>query len=65
MNKFKPGFSGNPQGRPKGAIGVITRRRALLEAQIPTIVKAINALANYGDKETLTNCLKMAIEIKK
>ena len=65
MNKFKPGFSGNPHGRPKGAIGLMTRRRTYLEAQIPAIVKAINELAIYGDSEALTEFLKTAIEVKK
>jgi hypothetical protein len=61
MNKFKPGTSGNPSGRPKGAIGVITRKRQLLGEYVPAITQATKDLANFGDVEALTNCLKMAI----
>ena len=64
MNKFKPGLSGNPAGRPKGAVGILTKKRQLLGEYVPAIVQATHDLANFGDVEKLTNCLKQAIEIK-
>jgi len=67
MNKFKPGISGNPAGRPKGAIGILTKKRRLLSEYMPVIVEATQEVANIGDVETLTNCLallKKAIERK-
>ncbi len=67
MNKFKPGISGNPAGRPKGAIGILTKKRRLLSEYMPAIVQATQGLASIGDVETLTNglaVLKKAIERK-
>ena len=67
MNKFKPGISGNPAGRPKGAIGILTKKRRLLSEYMPAIVQATQDLANIGDVGTLTNglaVLKKAIERK-
>jgi hypothetical protein len=64
MACFKIGQSGNPAGRPKGAIGVITKRRAALLRHLPEIVIATQDLSRYGDTENLTQCLKMAIEAK-
>jgi len=59
MNKFKPGISGNPAGRPKGAIGILTKKRRLLSVYMPAIVQATQDLASIGDVETLTNCLTL------
>jgi hypothetical protein len=64
MTRFKPGLSGNPTGRKKGAIGLITKKRAVLEAHLPAIVQATKDLVQFGDTETLTNCLRTAIEAK-
>lgn len=64
MTRFKPGQSGNPSGRPKGSISLINRKRELMARHVPEIVQAINNLAVFGDVQTLTNCLRMAIEAK-
>ena len=62
--QYKPGQSGNLAGRPKGAIGLITRKRAVLAGHLPEIVIAVQQLATFGDSAILTKCLRKAIEDK-
>jgi len=62
--RFSVGKSGNPLGRPVGALGTLTKRRAVLVKHLPEIVIAMKQLSNFGDAETLKQRLKMAIEDK-
>ena len=38
---FKPGQSGNPSGRPKGALGVFTRQQKEIEQQLIEAAKEV------------------------
>ena len=64
MTKYHPGVSGNPAGRPKGAIGLITKRRVILESHLPAIVRATQDLAQTGDVRELERCLQNALNDK-
>ena len=46
--KFQPGVSGNPAGRVKGS-GKIAELRAMLEPDIPAILKTVVDNAKDGD----------------
>lgn len=48
MAKYKPGQSGNPNGRPKGS-GVAGKLRKAIADQSPDIVEALIARAKDGD----------------
>ena len=58
---FKPGISGNPNGRPKGSVSVITELKKLLEetpkgekkTQAIQIAEKILDMAKTGDREML------------
>lgn len=47
-SKWKPGISGNPNGRPKGS-GKISLLRASLEENLPQVIAALTVKAKGGD----------------
>ncbi len=49
MTKFTKGQSGNPQGRPPGAVGMVGKLRQSLSRDLPGILKALVARAKEGD----------------
>ena len=57
-NKFKPGESGNPDGRPKGSKDKRTQYRELFEPHADGLIQKAIDLALAGD----TTCLKMCID---
>lgn len=48
MAKFRPGQSGNPQGRPRGTSKAAKLRKAI-EGDLPAIIKAMAEAAKEGD----------------
>lgn len=46
--KWKPGQTGNPRGRPKGA-GEVAKIRATIAAQVPALLKMLAKRALAGD----------------
>jgi len=57
-NKFKPGESGNPDGRPVGSKDKRTQYRELFEPHADALIQKVINLALDGD----TTCLKMCID---
>ncbi len=53
MPKFKPGQSGNPNGRPKGALGRHTLMREALESDLPDLLDVTKAYAMSGDMRAM------------
>lgn len=49
MAKFKPGQSGNPLGKPKGAVSKMTKLRQSIESDLPEILAAVITAAKSGD----------------
>ena len=56
--KFKAGQSGNPKGRPKGALGKATRWRQALEPHGDDLFKVAVDHALSGDMQALKLCLE-------
>lgn len=56
--KFKAGQSGNPAGRPKGALGKATRWREALEPHGDELFKVAVEHALDGDMQALKLCLE-------
>lgn len=56
--KFKAGTSGNPAGRPKGALGRATRWREALEPHGDDLFKVAVQHALDGDMQALKLCLE-------
>ena len=56
--KFKAGQSGNPAGRPKGALGKATRWREALEPHGDDLFKVAVDHALSGDMTALKLCLE-------
>lgn len=56
--KFKKGQSGNPAGRPKGALGKATKWRLALEPHGDELFKTAVAHALSGDMAALKLCLE-------
>jgi hypothetical protein len=55
---FKPGQSGNPAGKPKGARNKTTlAMEAILEADAEGLTKKLLALANGGDMTAMRICM--------
>lgn len=61
MAQFKPGQSGNPAGRPKGAKNRSTELRSLLEPHAPALVEKAVQMALEGDTVALKLCLDRII----
>lgn len=49
MARFEPGRSGNPAGKPRGAVCRITKLRRSIEDAIPGILAALTEKALAGD----------------
>jgi hypothetical protein len=59
MSKFIPGQSGNPSGRPKGALNKTTlATRALLEGEAEVLTRKAIELAKEGNPVALRLCLQ-------
>ena len=59
---FKPGQSGNPKGRPKGALNKTTRAAmVLLENEAEDLTRKLVELAKGGDITALRLCLERLI----
>jgi hypothetical protein len=59
---FKPGQSGNPKGRPKGALGWKARAaKALLAEDVTEIMKVAIGMAKNGDPDMIKLCLSLGI----
>ena len=64
--KFKPGESGNPSGRPKGARNKSTiAAEALLDGEAETITRRCIDLALEGDSTALRLCLSRILPVKR
>jgi phage I-like protein len=58
MTTFKPGESGNPAGKPKGARNKTTLAvEALLEGEAETLTRKAIEIAKSGDMQALRLCL--------
>lgn len=55
--KFKPGQSGNPDGRPKGSKDKRTQYREMLEPHAEALISKVVELALAGDTTSLKLCL--------
>ena len=63
---FKPGQSGNPSGRPKGARNQSTMAaEALLDGEAETITRRCIDLALQGDSTALRLCLSRILPVKR
>ena len=64
--KFKPGQSGNPSGRPKGARNKSTiAAEALLDGEAEAITRRCIDLAMEGDSTALRLCLSRILPVKR
>ncbi len=61
MGKFVPGQSGNPRGKPKGALNKRTRLAKLLEPHAEALVNKAVELALNGDSQALRLCMERLI----
>ncbi len=49
MPKFSPGTSGNPQGRPSGAVGMAGKLRLAMAKEVPAVIASLLDRAKQGD----------------
>ena len=49
MSKYQPGQSGNPSGKPRGALGLPGKMRQALAQEAPAIIEAMVLAAKAGD----------------
>ncbi len=61
MMTFKAGESGNPNGRPKGAISKRTQLAKLLEPRAEELIAKLIDLALNGDANALRLCIERLI----
>ena len=62
MSKFESGQSGNPGGRPKGALNKATlASQALLEGEAEALTRKAVELAKSGNPMALRLCLEMLL----
>jgi len=66
MSKFKSGQSGNPGGRPKGALNKATlASQALLEGEAEALTRKVVELAKSGNPMALRLCLDRLLPPRK
>ena len=66
MAKFKTGQSGNPSGRPKGALNKATlASQALLDGEAETLTRKVVELAKEGNPAALRLCLERLLPPRK
>ena len=65
MTKFKPGQSGNPKGRPKGAKNRYTEIRQTLINDLPELLEATKEAALSGDMTAMRLLLERTIPPQK
>jgi hypothetical protein len=66
MSKFKPGQSGNPGGRPKGALNKVTlAAQALLDGEAEALTRKVVELAKAGNPMALRLCLERLLPPRK
>ena len=62
MSEFKPGKSGNPKGRPKGALNKTTlATQALLDGEAEALTRKAVELAKAGNPMALRLCLERVL----
>jgi hypothetical protein len=61
MSKFTQGQSGNPQGRPRGAISKRTELGRLLEPHAEELITKMVELAKQGNMNALRLCIERLI----
>lgn len=64
-SQFKKGQSGNPNGRPRGAVGQRTKLLKELEGDLPALVAALKTNALAGDTQALKLLLDRLLPVKK
>ena len=66
MGKFKAGQSGNPKGKPKGALNKATRvAQELLDGEAKTITQKAVDMAKEGNPVALRLCLERLLPPRK
>jgi len=66
MSKFKSGQSGNPSGRPKGALNKATlATQALLDGEAEALTRKVVELAKSGNPVALRLCLERLLPPRK
>jgi hypothetical protein len=66
MGKFKSGQSGNPGGRPKGALNKVTlATQALLDGEAEALTRKAVDLAKAGNPMALRLCLERLVPPRK
>jgi hypothetical protein len=66
MSKFKTGQSGNPSGRPKGALNKATlATQALLDGEAEALTRKVVELAKEGNPVALRLCLERLLPPRK
>lgn len=61
MATFKPGVSGNPAGKPKGALNKSTQLIKLIEAHAESLITKVVELALSGDTVALRLCIERLV----
>jgi hypothetical protein len=66
LSKFKPGKSGNPQGRPRGSLNKTTlAAQAMLNDEAETLTRKAVELALAGNPMALKLCLQRVLPPRK
>jgi hypothetical protein len=66
MAKFKPGQSGNPGGKPKGALNQATRvAQELLDGEAQALTRKAIERAMEGDSIALRLCLERLVPVRR